>query len=75
MLDLEEEQLRIPASIQKGYPNDNNPSAATFALNRDGDLRTVRTLRAYLYSRDDGGRALFSSQKSDRMVGRPSTMS
>ena len=70
MVDLDEEQLRIPAGIQKDYPNDNSPSAATFALDRNGDLRTVRTLRAYLGNRDDDSSALFPSQKSDRMSGK-----
>ena len=70
MLDLDDEQLRIPAGIQKDYPNENSPSAATFALDRSGDLRTVRTLRAYLSARDDAHAALFPSQKSDRMTGK-----
>lgn len=70
MLDLDEEQLRIPAGIQKDYPNENSPSAATFALDRNGDLRTARTLRAYLGARDDDYSALFPSQKSDRMTGK-----
>jgi len=67
MLDLDESQLRIPASIQKDYPNDNTPDAATFRLDPSGDLRTVRTLRAYLNNRDDDSPALFPSQKSERM--------
>lgn len=66
MLDLEAEELRIPPGIQKDYPNDNTPSAATFELDRSGSLRTVRTLRNYLDGRDDG--ALFPSQKSNRMT-------
>ncbi|SNZ06104.1 integrase/recombinase XerC/integrase/recombinase XerD [Natronoarchaeum philippinense] len=70
MLDLDEEQLRIPASIQKDYPNDNSPSAATFQLDPSGDLRTVRTLRMYLGARDDDSAALFPSRKSDRMSGK-----
>lgn len=70
MLDLDEEQLRIPAGVQKDYPNENSPSAATFALDRSDDLRTVRTLRAYLAARGDNLAALFPSQKSDRMTGK-----
>lgn len=66
MLDLDEEQLRIPAAIQKDYPNDNAPSPVTFELDRSNDLRTVRTLRNYLDDRDGG--ALFPSQKSNRMT-------
>lgn len=70
MLDLEERELRIPASIQKDYPNENTPNAATFALDRSGDLRTARTLRAYLNGREDAHGALFPSRKSDRMTGK-----
>ncbi|QLD84791.1 site-specific integrase [Natronomonas halophila] len=69
MLDLEEEQLRIPSGIQKDYPNDNTPSPATFDLDPSGDLRTVRTHRVYL-SDHDGDDALFPSQKSPRMTGK-----
>lgn len=68
MLDLDDEQLRIPAGIQKDYPNDNTPDPATFQLDRSDQLRTVRTLRNYLDGRDDG--ALFPSQKSGRMTGK-----
>lgn len=70
MLDLEERELRIPASIQKDYPNENTPDPATFALDRDGNLRTARTLRGYLNGRDDAHAALFPSRKSDRMTGK-----
>lgn len=70
MVDLREAELRIPAGIQKDYPNENSPSPATFALDRSGDLRTVRTLRAYLNTRDDAHDALFPSQKSPRMTGK-----
>lgn len=68
MLDLEQEELRIPAGIQKDYPNDNSPSPATFELDQSGQLRTTRTLRAHLNSRDDGSSALFPSQKGPRMT-------
>jgi integrase len=67
MLDLDENQLRIPAGIQKDYPNENSPSPATFELDRSGDLRTSRTLRAWLNARDDSHDALFPSQKSARL--------
>lgn len=70
MIDLEEQELRIPARIQKDYPNDNTPKAATFDLDRSGDLRTVRTLRGYLNDRDDTHAALFPSRKSPRMTGK-----
>lgn len=70
MLDLDEEQLRIPASIQKDYPTNQSPKAATFAIDPSGQLRTVRTLRAYLSLRTDTSPALFPSRKSDRMTGK-----
>lgn len=70
MLDLDEAQLRIPASIQKDYPNDNSPSPSTFALDQSGDLRTVRTLRSYLATRDDASSELFRSQKGGRLTGK-----
>jgi integrase len=70
MLDLDESELRIPAHIQKDYPNDNSPDRATFELDLGGDLRTVRTLRSYLGDRDDGSPALFPSRKDDRMTGK-----
>lgn len=70
MADLDDAELRIPARIQKDYPNENSPSAATFELDRSGDLRTVRILRAWLSSRDDASSALFPSQKADRMTGK-----
>lgn len=69
MLDLNEEELRIPARIQKDYPNENTPSAATFRLDPGGSLRTTRVLRAYLADRPDMS-ALFPSQKSRRMTGK-----
>lgn len=68
MLDLEEETLRIPARIQKDYPNENTPSPATFELDKSGDLRTVRTLRAYLNGVSGQHTALFPSRKADRMT-------
>lgn len=70
MVDLDDEVLRIPGSIQKDYPNDNTPGATTLALDPESELRTVRTLRAYLSSRSDDSPALFPSQKSDRMTGK-----
>lgn len=69
MLDLDDEHLRIPGEIQKDYPNDNEPGPATFALDQEGDLRTVRTLRMFLSDRDDD-EALFPSRKSPRMTGK-----
>lgn len=68
MLDLEDGHLRIPARIQKDYPNDNTPSDVTFELDRGDNLRTVRTLRAWLNQRDDDSPALFPSRESARMT-------
>lgn len=70
MLDLEDETLRIPAGIQKDYPTDRTPDPTTFELDRGGDLRTVRTLRAWLAARDADAPALFPSRKADRMSGK-----
>jgi integrase len=70
MLDLRDGELRIPASIQKDYPNDNSPTPATFELDPQGDLATVRTLRGYLDSRESNSKALFPSQKSARLTGK-----
>jgi len=70
MLDLEEDELRIPARIQKDYPNDNSPSPVTFVLDPSGQLRTGRTLRAHLNTRTDSSDALFPSQKGGRMTGK-----
>jgi len=70
MLDLEQGELRIPAHIQKGYPNDSSPDPATFELDQSGDLRTERTLRAFLNAKAKEPAALFGSQKSDRMTGK-----
>ena len=70
MLDLDDEVLRIPADIQKDYPTDRSPSPTTFELDRGGNLRTVRTLRAYLSARDDDSPALFPSRSADRMSGK-----
>lgn len=70
MLDLDEGELRIPAEIQKDYPNGNTPSVATFELDPSGDLRTLRTVRAYISARTGDSPALFPSRKSDRMTGK-----
>ncbi|AAM88719.1 tyrosine-type recombinase/integrase [Natrialba phage PhiCh1] len=66
MLDVDDELLRIPSRIQKGYPNDRDPRPATFELDRGENLRTIATLNAYLEVRDDVD-ALFPSQMSTRM--------
>lgn len=70
MLDLDAAELRIPPNIQKDYPTNNTPSRETFALDRSGELRTVRVIRAYLNLRNDNTPALFPSRKSSRMTGK-----
>lgn len=50
--------------------NENNPKPATFVLDPEGELKTVRRLRAYLDNRDDSSPALFPRQKSDRLTGK-----
>lgn len=70
MLDLEDEHLRIPGRIQKGFPTDRDPRPATFELDRDASLRTVATLQTYLETRSDDSPALITSQKASRMSGK-----
>ncbi|WP_136688653.1 tyrosine-type recombinase/integrase [Halorhabdus amylolytica] len=72
MLDLEDEVLRLPGgpAVQKDYPTDGTPDPATITLDPEGDLRTVRTLRSYLATRDDDQDALVTSRKADRMTGK-----
>jgi len=53
MLDLDDDQLRIPGYIQKDYPNEGSPDPVTIELDPEDDLRTVRTVRSYLSTRDD----------------------
>jgi hypothetical protein len=52
MLDLEDGPLPIPGHTQKDYAADTFPSHQTFALDRSGTLRTVKTLQACLNHRD-----------------------
>jgi len=42
----------------------------TFELDQSGELRTIRTFRAYLSNTEDSTEALFPSRKSDRMSGK-----
>lgn len=70
MVDLEDELLRIPTSIQKDFPNDRSPPPATFELDRSDQLDVVATIEAYLQQRDDDHAALFPSQKSPRLSGK-----
>ncbi|MFC6757688.1 MULTISPECIES: tyrosine-type recombinase/integrase [Haloarcula] len=64
MLDLDDGVLRLPAEVQKDYPNDNTPQYTEIELASD----TVRTLRQYLNTRWRESPALFPSRQSDRMT-------
>lgn len=70
MLDLDAGELRIPGSIQKDYPTESSPRPQTIALDKSGELRTVRTLKSYLQQRSSDSPALFPSRQSARMIGR-----
>jgi len=70
MLDLDDGQLRLPGHIQKDYPTENSPDPVTIEIDLEGDLRTARTLRAFLSTRNDDSPALFPSRKSDRLTGK-----
>jgi site-specific recombinase XerD len=70
MVDLDDGQLRLPGHIQKDYPNDGTPDPVTIELDPESDLRTIRTVRSFLSTRDDSSPALFPSQKSERMTGK-----
>jgi len=72
MIDLEDEVLRLPGGqeVQKDYPTEGTPNPATITLGPEGDLRTVRTLRSFLATRDDDSPALFPSRKAERMTGK-----
>jgi integrase len=71
MLDLQEDELRIPSAIQKDYPNDSTPPPATFALDSDASLGTVATLQSYLETRDSAReQSLFESQKGGQLSGK-----
>lgn len=69
MLDLTNGLLTIPSSIQKDYPmDDQSPPSATLELDRNDDLRTVRTLRSYLNGRWKDTPYLFPSQEDASMT-------
>ena len=54
----------LPTEIQKDYPNDNSPPAATLVLSDD----VSRLLSSYLNSRWKDSEALFPSRSSDRIT-------
>jgi len=64
MIDFEDGVLRLPADIQKDYPNDNSPDYTEIELAGE----TLRTLRTYLSNRWKDSNALFPSRQSDRMT-------
>jgi integrase/recombinase XerC/integrase/recombinase XerD len=69
MIRLEQEELFLPADVQKDYPNENSPTDATLVLNRS-DVGLVRLLRTYLnsewYQRQDT-EYLLPSRQSDQV--------
>ncbi|WP_259518584.1 tyrosine-type recombinase/integrase [Halanaeroarchaeum sp. HSR-CO] len=67
MLDLDDGTLFVPGPIQKDYPNDNSPPPVTMELDQSGDLRTVRSLRAFISSRTDTSIALWPGRSTDRL--------
>ena len=64
MLDLDDEVLMLPASIQKQYPNDTSPRYTEIELASE----TARILRTYLASRWRDSPALFPSRQASRMT-------
>ena len=71
LVDVDVEMLRdnnsalyLPSGIQKDYPNDNSPPAATLVLSDD----VSRLLSSYLNSRWKDSEALFPSRSSDRIT-------
>ena len=73
MLDLEDELLRLPTSVQKDYPNDSTPPPVTFELDRDDSLRTVTTLQEFLEARVDDDPALVFTRTASRGEAAPTT--
>lgn len=49
MIDLENEEVRLPSQLQKDYPNENSPSSAVLDLDKSG-IGLIRLLRNYLNS-------------------------
>lgn len=68
MLDLDDGVLRLPGHVQKDYPTDATPDAVTIALDLEDELRTSRTLRSYLATRDDDRDALVRSRKGGALA-------
>ena len=56
--------LYLPTEIQKDYPNDNSPPAATLELADD----VTRLLSSYLTNRWKDSDALFTSRSSERIT-------
>lgn len=64
MIYWEDGHLTIPGRIQKQPPKGEPPSTVTLDLMDE----TVRMLRHWANSRDDGSEALWPSRQSDRMT-------
>lgn len=64
MVETEEGVLMLLPEIQKGYPNDSNPSYTEIELADE----TVRSIQLYLDTRWKESPALFPSRQRDRMT-------
>jgi len=71
MLDLggDRPTLYLPGPIQKDYPHEGTPDAATLELGKYGVDDSPRLLKTYLNARWKDTEALLPSQRSDRMSG------
>ncbi|WP_440769650.1 tyrosine-type recombinase/integrase [Natronorubrum sp. DTA28] len=68
MFDLDNEEVMLPAGIQKDYPIENkSPSAATLRLDPYDQFNTVRLLRQYFRTLEDDQEHLFPSRLNDQM--------
>jgi len=63
-------ELRLPSHVQKDYPNDQTPPAATLELDKS-EIGVTRTLRNYLQSvwyEQQDTEYLFPTRQSDQMT-------
>lgn len=63
MIEWDDKVLKVPARIQKDYPNENSPSTTSIGL----DNETVRNLRTFLNTRWKDPDALFPSRQNERI--------
>jgi integrase/recombinase XerC/integrase/recombinase XerD len=71
MFRLEQDEVLIPAGIQKDYPQaDKSPSAATLELDKYGHFGTIRLLRTYFQTewwQEKESDYLFPSRQSNQV--------